>query len=76
MNKLFKAVMLSAMLGLLSACEPFSIAIGAGAVVGSMALEERGVTQAARDEITMVRLLKSISDHDVGLIKDVSLEIK
>ena len=59
----------------LSACSPVGTAIGAGAVVGLAAAEERGIGGAAHD----IKLRAEINDlwfkHDVAMFKALHLQI-
>ncbi len=77
MNR-FKMMVLALILfgaGLISACDPASLAIGAGASVGAMALEERGFEQAGRDRLAHARLIKQLAQKDIGLVQTLSLEL-
>ncbi|MFK7865864.1 MAG: BON domain-containing protein [Alphaproteobacteria bacterium] len=60
---------------LLNACSPFGLAIGAGAMVGSIALEERGVKQATRDRISHAKIMSELASIDPILVGDISLEV-
>lgn len=64
-----------ALTGLLSACEPIGMAVGAGATVGTAAAEERGVGGAVDD----VKIRAEINDlwfrHDVDMYGDVGLTV-
>lgn len=65
------------MLGLisLSACSPIGVVVGAGATAGTMALEERGIEQSARDKLAELRLLKVLTKKDLTLYSRISIEI-
>lgn len=62
-SKAFAAPLLIVSSLALTACDPISLAIGAGAAAGSMALEERGFERAAIDRDISYNISQSLSQH-------------
>jgi len=60
---------------LLVACEPVSMAIGAGAATGVAAYQERGIEGVARDTRIRLTILKKWLDKDSELAKRASVEV-
>ena len=61
--------------GALSGCAGAGLVVGAGAAVGSMALEERGLQQAGLDKLSEARIAQAISAIDIKLFNAVSAEV-
>lgn len=59
----------------LSACTPVGVAVGAGATVGSVALEERGFSQGVKDRVTEAAISKSLFDYNLEAFGDVNVEV-
>ena len=61
--------------GFLSGCAPAGLVVGAGAAVGSMALEERELQQAGLDKLSEARIAQAIAAVDLKLFNAVSIEV-
>ncbi len=59
----------------LSSCTPVGVILGAGATAGSMALEERGFQQSAKDSISAAELKAELAKLDFELFRRVSIEV-
>ena len=59
----------------LSACTPVGVAVGAGATVGSVALEERGFEQGVKDRVTEAAISKSLFDYNLDAFGAVNVEV-
>jgi len=59
----------------LGACEPVSMAIGAGAATGVAAYQERGIEGVASDTRIKLEILKNWFDANSGLNKNASVEV-
>lgn len=59
----------------LSACTPVGVAVGAGATVGSVALEERGFEQGVKDRVTEAAISKSLFDYNLDAFGNVNVEV-
>ena len=68
------AVATSAMLSL-AGCTPVGVAVGAGATVGSVALEERGFQQGVKDRVTEAAISKRLFDYNLDAFADVNVEV-
>lgn len=64
-----------AALAALSGCTPAGVAIGAGAMVGSAALEERGLEQAVRDEADEIGIRKRLVDYSFDTFRRVNVDV-
>lgn len=60
---------------LLGACEPVSIAIGAGAATGVAAYQERGIKGVARDTRIQLAIVKAWLDKNDTLVRHASVEV-
>lgn len=49
--------------------------VGAGASVGSMALEERGLRQSGRDRLTEARIAKELASDRLNNFRTISVEV-
>lgn len=56
-------------------CTPVGVAVGAGATVGSVALEERGFEQGVKDRVTEAAISKSLFDYNLDAFGDVGVEV-
>ncbi|RVU36289.1 BON domain-containing protein [Hwanghaeella grinnelliae] len=59
----------------LAGCTPVGVAVGAGATVGSVALEERGFEQGVKDRVTEAAISKSLFDYNLDAFADVGVEV-
>ena len=59
----------------LAACDPVSLTIGAGATVGSVAYQERGIKGVARDTALEARVFKLWFDANKNLSAGMSIEV-
>ena len=71
---LFLAAVLALPLSLVG-CTPVGVAVGAGATVGSVALEERGFEQGVKDRVTEAAISKSLFDYNLDAFGDVGVEV-
>lgn len=71
---LFLAAVLALPLSLIG-CTPVGVAVGAGATVGSVALEERGFEQGVKDRVTEAAISKSLFDYNLDAFGDVGVEV-
>lgn len=70
------ALLLLAVAGLpLAACSPVGVAVGAGAIAGSAALEERGLDQSLTDKGTEVTILKKLADYRFDTFRRVGVAV-
>lgn len=74
LSVLLAATVLGAALTL-SACTPVGVAVGAGATVGSVALEERGFEQGVKDRVTEAAISKSLFDYNLDAFGAVNVEV-
>ena len=74
LSVLLAATVLGAALSL-SACTPVGVAVGAGATVGSVALEERGFEQGVKDRVTEAAISKSLFDYNLDAFGAVNVEV-
>ncbi|MTI09881.1 BON domain-containing protein [Curvivirga aplysinae] len=74
-KKIIAAPLILASALTLSACDPVSLAIGAGAAAGSMALEERGFEQAVIDRDTSYNISQALSKHGGAKYINVSVNV-
>ncbi|WP_420548511.1 BON domain-containing protein [Curvivirga sp.] len=74
-KKLVAAPLVLASTLILSACDPVSLAIGAGAAAGSMALEERGFEQAVVDRDMAYQISQALSKHGGSDYINVSVNV-
>ncbi len=58
-----------------SGCTPIGVVVGAGALAGTAALEERGIAQAARDKATELEIGKKLFDYDLEAFRELSVEV-
>jgi len=68
----------AALIGLslsVSSCTPVGVAVGAGATVGSVALEERGFEQGVKDRVTEAAISKSLFDYNLDAFGAVNVEV-
>lgn len=56
-------------------CTPVGVAVGAGAIAGTAAMEERGIAQAARDKATELEISKKLFDYDLDAFRKLSVEV-
>lgn len=59
----------------LSACAPVGLVIGAGAVAGLSAYQERGIDGVSRDLGTSSRILGLYASNDHVMLKDIGVEV-
>lgn len=71
---LFLAAVLAIPLSLIG-CTPVGVAVGAGATVGSVALEERGFEQGVKDRVTEAAISKSLFDYNLDAFGNVGVEV-
>ncbi|MEQ8602785.1 MAG: BON domain-containing protein [Marivibrio sp.] len=71
------AVALAALaaLPLLGGCTPVGVAVGAGAMAGSAAMEERGLEQAVRDEADEIGVKKRLADYSFDTFRRVNVDV-
>jgi osmotically-inducible protein OsmY len=65
-----------ALLTELSACSPIGMAVGAGATVTNMAMEERGFGNAVRDNAIWVDINGRLLNKDSKLFQNVNLQVQ
>ncbi len=78
MRQKLKLLLISAASGAalsVSACTPVGVAVGAGATVGSVALEERGFKQGVKDRVTETAISKSLFDYNLDAFSAVNVEV-
>lgn len=56
-------------------CAPVGVMIGAGAAVGTVALEERGLQQGISDRIAEAAYAKQLADYDLDAFSRISIEV-
>ncbi|MBP5858685.1 BON domain-containing protein [Marivibrio halodurans] len=61
--------------GPLGACSPVGVAVGAGAVAGSAAMEERGLEQSLSDKSDEVSILKRLADYRFDTFRRVGVSV-
>ena len=71
---LVSAAALAASLSL-AACTPVGVAVGAGATVGSVALEERGFEQGVKDRVIEAAISKSLFDYNLDAFGATNVEV-
>ena len=59
-----------------SSCSPVSLALGAGAVVGSAAMQEGGIEVAAEDTAIKVSIIDSWVREDFDIFRNLDLTVK
>lgn len=59
-----------------SACSPVSLALGAGAAVGSAALQEGGIKGAATDAAIKLQITDAWVQHDFEMFRNLALTVK
>lgn len=59
----------------LAGCSPVGVAIGAGAVAGSAALEERGFEQAVRDQTSALSMSKRLAQYEFDTFRRVNVAV-
>lgn len=59
----------------LPACDPLSIAVGAGAMAGTAAMEERGFAQTVTDKSTEANISKALLDYDFDTFRRLNVEV-
>jgi osmotically-inducible protein OsmY len=59
----------------LSACSPVGMAVGAGATVTNMAMEERGFVNSARDKAIWTDISARMLDRDSKLFQNVDVQV-
>ncbi len=69
------ALMFGGLACLSTGCTPIGAAVGAGATVGSVALEERGLKQGVKDRITEAAISKSLFDYNLDAFGAVNVEV-
>jgi len=69
------ALVALAALAPLSGCTPVGVAVGAGAMAGSAALEERGLEQAVRDEADEIGIKKRLADYRFDTFRRVNVDV-
>jgi len=72
---LITASFLFASAPLLTACDPVSLTIGAGAATGVAAVQERGIKGVARDTAIEARILKLWIELDKKLATSIGVEV-
>ena len=60
---------------LLSGCTPVGVVVGAGAVAGSAAMQERGFEQAVTDKATEVAIQKKVFDADSASFRRLEVSV-
>jgi len=68
------ASLLSGMLAL-SGCSPVGMAVGAGATVTNMAMEERGFVNSAKDKVIWVEISNHLLDRDQKLFSNIDVQV-
>lgn len=74
-NRFFPILFIFATALIANGCTPVGMAVGAGAIAGTAALEERGITQAARDKATELEIGKKLFDYDLNAFRELSVEV-
>lgn len=69
------AVLLMGMLLALAACSPVGLAVGAGATVTNMAMEERGFVNSARDKAIWTDISARMLDKNQKLFQNVDIQV-
>jgi osmotically-inducible protein OsmY len=69
------AVLLMGMLLALAACSPVGMAVGAGATVTNMAMEERGFVNSARDKAIWTDISARMLDRNQKLFQNVDIQV-
>ncbi len=65
-----------ALIAQLAACSPVGMAVGAGATVANMAMEERGFGNAVRDNVIWTDINGRLLDKDPKLFQNVNLQVQ
>lgn len=73
MSRLIPVVISLCLLGFASACTPVGVVMGAGAVAGSTALQERGFEQALLDKGTELSIQNKVIDSDFETFQRVDV---
>jgi len=60
----------------LAACSPVGMAVGAGATVANMAMEERGLGNAVRDNVIWTDINGRLLNKDPKLFRNVNLQVQ
>ena len=73
----FPAILAAALAGmtLLSGCTPVGVVVGAGAVAGSAAMQERGFEQVVTDKATEVAIQKKVFDADPASFRRLEVTV-
>src|SRR5689334_21131743 len=64
------------LLAQLAACSPVGMAVGAGATVANMAMEERCLVNAVRDNVIWIDLNGRLLHKDPKLFQNVNLQVQ
>src|SRR5689334_11458945 len=60
----------------LAGCSPVGMAVGAGATVANMAMEERGFGNAVRDNVIWTDINGRLLNKDAKLFQNVNLQVQ
>ncbi len=69
------AALLSGILLALAGCSPVGMAVGAGATVTNMAMEERGFVNSAKDKVIWVEISNHLLDRDQNLFSNIDVQV-
>ena len=75
-SAVFRCMLCLTILTELSACSPVGMAVGAGATVANMAMEERGFGNAVRDNAIWVDINGRLLNRDAKLFQNVNLQVQ
>ena len=71
----FRTALGIAAIAQLASCSPVGMAVGAGATVANMAMEERGFGNAVRDNVIWTDINGRLLSKDAKLFQDVNLQV-
>ena len=69
------ALLLTGSLLALAACSPVGMAVGAGATVTNMAMEERGFVTSAKDKLIWTEISNHLINRDQKLFQNVDVQV-
>jgi len=75
MRQILPFALLIALLGVASGCTPVGVVLGAGAVAGSAALEERGIEQSLTDTGTALAFRHDVIEEDFNTFQRVGVVV-